>query len=116
MKYVRDPRLAKQPLWVQDEVSRLERRLAELEDAYERATTPPQDSNATLDPYSDFARSLPANPMIRHLIDDGNGYLETKFDGRKLTIRGVSNSVFDDFLIVPSLSNEIVIEFRRNNG
>lgn len=116
MKYVRDPRVAKQPQWVQNEVYMLEHRLAELEDAYQRATTPPQDSNATMDPYSDFARPLPANPMIRHHIDDGNGYLETKFDGKKLTIRGVSNSVFDDFLIVPSLSNEITIEFRRKDG
>lgn len=116
MKYVRDPRVAKQALWIQDEIAKLELRLAELEDAYQRATTPPQDSNATLDPYSDFARSLPANPMIRHLIDDGNGYLETKFDGKKLTIRGISNSVFDDFLVVPSLSNEIAIEFRRKDG
>lgn len=115
MAYTRDPRIAKLPQWAQSEFSGLERKVAELEDHIKRmATVQPEDSNATLDPYSDYSIALPANPMIRHHISRGS-HLETKFDGRKLNVRGVADSAFDDFLIIPSLSNEIVVEFRSNN-
>jgi len=114
MAYTRDPRIAKLPQWAQNEFQGLERRLAEQSLKLQALLDGPSDSNATLDPYSDYSTPLPRNPMIRHLLDGCTDYLETKFDGKILTVRGVSNSGFDDFLIVPALSNEIKIEFRRN--
>jgi hypothetical protein len=107
--------ISKLPKRVQNEIASLERKIAGLEaHVRELTTVHPADSNATLHPYSEHSIALPANPTIRHLLSDGQGYLETKFDGRTLNVRGVSTSTFDDFLIVPALRNEIVIEFRRD--
>lgn len=115
MTYTREPRIAKLPAWAQSEFAGLERKIAALEGHVKDLTTVhPADSNATLHPYSEYAIALPANPTIRHLLSDGHGYLETKFDGKTLNVRGVSTSTFDDFLIVPALRNEIVVEFRRD--
>lgn len=116
MSYTRDPRIAKLPQWAQSEFERLERKVRDLTGALESVDSP-EDSNVTLDPYSDYSRDLPRNPTIRHHVDGqrGRGYFETKFDGEKLSVRGVADSAFDDFLIVPALANEIVIEFRRKH-
>lgn len=116
MAYTRGPRIAKLPQWAQTEFEGLERKVAGLEAHIRELTTVhPADSNATLHPYSQHSVALPANPTIRHLLSDGQGYLETVFDGKILTVRGVAKSAFDDFLIVPALRNEIMIEFRRND-
>lgn len=108
-------RRAKLPIWAQDEIAFLERRLAEKVAKIAELTTAPEGSNASIDPLSCHPVPIKRNPTIRFELD-GGCYLETRFDGRKLVVHGNGPTFEHRFVVLPEVSNSVAIQFMTPEG
>jgi hypothetical protein len=99
-------RLSKLPVYAQDEIILLRRRVDELTTELEQLLTPDHAVTTHSDPYADRPKPIGDNPVVRHRLADGSE-IEMTFHPHKVTVRASGGSFHQQMVIVPQASNVV---------
>lgn len=104
--------LARLPKYAQQYIELLEGTLA---DARAKIQEGPEDSTATLEPYHDTNRKpLGRSPHIRFKSDNGSQYdLRHDAEADKIKISGNGRHFADTFVVLPDVSNAVILTHHR---
>jgi hypothetical protein len=103
---VPDDRLAKLPVYAQDEINMARRYIAELEVELAALVNPDHSATTHADPNADRPKPIGDNPTIRHRLADGCE-VELDCQPHKVTVSANGKSFHQRLIIVPKVSNVV---------
>lgn len=102
-------RLAKLPVFAQDEINASRRIIAELTRELEQLLSPGRDVTTQADPYADRPKPIGNNPTVRHRFEGGDEItLELGPHGVKLTATSAGYWTYP--VVIPEVSNALTIK------
>ena len=103
---VPDDRLAKLPVYAQDEINMARRHIAELEAELSALVDTDHAVTTYADPHADRPKPIGDNPTVRHRLADGSE-VEVTCHPHKVTVSANGNSFHQRLIIVPQVSNVV---------
>ena len=103
---VPDDRLAKLPVYAQDEINMARRYIAELEAELSALVDPDHSATTHVDPHADRPKPIGDNPTVRHRLADGSE-IEVTCHPHKVTVSASEKSFNQRMVIVPQVSNVV---------
>src|SRR5579872_5677056 len=103
-------RIAKLPVWAQDEIYRLERKLEEMTAHAEKLSAGPEDSNVRIRDYVYADRPLGRNVPVDFMLPDGYVQVShSKHDDDALEIKVVGSGRKHSVSVTPQTSNSFKV-------
>lgn len=106
---VPDDRLAKLPVYAQDEINMARRYIAELEAELEALVNTDHAVTTYADPHAERPKPIGDNPTVRHRFADGDE-VTVDFRPEGLKIMGTSASYWSAPVVLPELSNVLWVK------
>lgn len=103
---VPDDRLAKLPVYAQDEINMARRYIAELEAELEALVNPDHSVTTFADPHASRPKPIGDNPTVRHRLADGSE-IEVTCQPHKVTVSANGKSFHQRLVMVPQVSNVV---------
>lgn len=101
-------RLAKLPVYAQDEINMSRRVIAELAAELEALVAPDQAVTTHADPHAERPKPIGDNPIVRHRLADGSR-VEVRYHPHKVVVSANGNSVHQRLIVVPQVSNVVEV-------
>lgn len=101
-------RLAKLPVYAQDEINMSRRVIAELAAELEALVAPDQAVTTHADPNADRPKPIGDNPIVRHRLADGS-QVEVSYHPHKVVVSANGNSFHQRLIVVPQVSNVVEV-------
>jgi plasmid stabilization system protein ParE len=103
---VPDDRLAKLPVYAQDEINMARRYIAELEAELTALVDPDHSATTHADPHAERPKPIGDNPTVRHRLADGSE-VEVNYQPHKVTVSVNGKSFHQRMIVVPQVSNVV---------
>lgn len=103
---VPDDRLAKLPVYAQDEINMARQYIAELEAELTAMVNPSHAVTTHAEPDADRPKPIGDNPTVRHQLADGSE-VQVDFQPHKVAVSAIGKSFHQRLIIVPHVSNVV---------
>lgn len=108
VQQVEPERMAKLPVYAQDEINQSRRRIEELTAELEALVAPDNAVSTHADPHADRPKPIGDNPVVRHRLADGS-QVEVSYHPHKVVVSANGNSFHQRLIVVPQVSNVVEV-------